>query len=94
MTPPSEQPAKTADLRQDSAMADRYPAPGGWTVDVIQLPTGDRPRIRHHGFSIADVINARVLLRPRVDDVTGPVILDAACGTGVSLSPGTHKQDP
>jgi hypothetical protein len=38
--------------------------------------------------------HARVLLRPKVDDVTGPVILDAACGTGVSLSPGTHKQDP
>ena len=38
-------------------MADRYRTPDGWTVEVLQLDTGDRLRIRHHGFYIADVAN-------------------------------------
>jgi len=32
-----------ADLRQDSGMADRYHAPGGWTVEVVELAAGRRP---------------------------------------------------
>ena len=38
-------------------MADRYRTPGGWTVEVVQLTTGDRLRVRHHGFHVADVAN-------------------------------------
>lgn len=36
-------------------MADRYHSPGGWTVEVVQLAEGERLRIRHHGFYVADV---------------------------------------
>jgi hypothetical protein len=36
-------------------MADRYRTPGGWSVEVVQLAAGERLRIRHHGFYIADV---------------------------------------
>ena len=42
-------------------MADRYRAPGGWTVEVIHLSgTPDRRdgawiRVRQHGFHVADV---------------------------------------
>jgi hypothetical protein len=38
-------------------MADRYHTPGGWTVEVVQLAEGERLRIRHHGYYIADVRN-------------------------------------
>jgi len=44
-------------------MADRYHTPGGWTVEVVQLPTGDRLRIRHHGFYVADAVNVDDLAR-------------------------------
>jgi hypothetical protein len=44
-------------------MADRYRTPGGWTVEVVQLPAGDRLRIRHHGFRVADVVNVDDLAR-------------------------------
>ena len=44
-------------------MAGRYHTPGGWTVEVLQLPAGDRLRIRHHGFYVADVVNADDLAR-------------------------------
>ncbi len=44
-------------------MADRYRTPDGWTVEVLQLDTGDRLRIRHHGFYIADVANVGDLAR-------------------------------
>jgi hypothetical protein len=36
---------------------DRYRTPDGWTVEVVQLAAGDRLRIRHHGFYVADVVN-------------------------------------
>jgi hypothetical protein len=36
-------------------MADRYRTPGGWTVELVQLAEGERLRIRHHGFYVADV---------------------------------------
>jgi hypothetical protein len=48
---------------QDEAKADRYRTPGGWTVEVVPLPAGDRLRIRHHGFYVADVPNADDLAR-------------------------------
>jgi hypothetical protein len=38
-------------------MADRYRTPGGWTVEVVQLAIGERLRIRHHGYYVADVRN-------------------------------------
>ena len=38
-------------------MADRYHTPGGWTIEVVQLAEGERLRIRHHGYYIADVRN-------------------------------------
>jgi hypothetical protein len=48
---------------QDEVMADRYRTPGGWTVEVVQLAAGERLRIRHHGFYVADVGNADDLAR-------------------------------
>ena len=44
-------------------MAGRYRTPGGWTVEVVQLATGDRLSIRHHGFYVADVVNVDALAR-------------------------------
>ena len=44
-------------------MADRYCTPDGWTVEVVQLAAGDRLRIRHHGFYVADVVNVDDLAR-------------------------------
>ena len=44
-------------------MADRYHSPDGWTVEVVELDAGDRLRIRHHGFQVADVANADDLAR-------------------------------
>jgi hypothetical protein len=44
-------------------MADRYHTPGGCTVEVVQLPAGDRLRIRHHGFYVGDVVNVDDLAR-------------------------------
>ena len=38
-------------------MADGYRTPDGWTVEVLQLAAGDRLRIRHYGFFVADVVN-------------------------------------
>jgi hypothetical protein len=35
-------------------MADRYRTPDEWTVEVVQLGAGERLRIRHHGFYVAD----------------------------------------
>ena len=44
---------------QYGLMRDRYRTPDGWTVEVLQLAAGDRLRIRHHGFYVADVVNGR-----------------------------------
>jgi hypothetical protein len=44
-------------------MADRYSTPGGWTVEIVQLAAGERLRIRHHGFYVADVANVDDLAR-------------------------------
>ena len=44
-------------------MSDRYHTPGGWTVEVVQLAAGNRLRIRHHGFYVADVRNVGDLAR-------------------------------
>jgi len=44
-------------------MADCYRTPGRWPVEVVQLAAGDRLRIRHHGFYIADVPNVDDLAR-------------------------------
>jgi hypothetical protein len=44
-------------------MADRYSTPGGWTVEVVQLAEGERLRIRHHGYYVADVRNVDDLAR-------------------------------
>jgi hypothetical protein len=44
-------------------MADRYRTPGGWTVEVVQLAAGERMRIRHHGFYVADVASVDGLAR-------------------------------
>lgn len=38
-------------------MGDRYRTPGAWTVEVVRLAAGDRLRVRHHGFWVADVAN-------------------------------------
>jgi len=44
-------------------MADRYRTPDGWTVEVVQLATGERLRIRHHGYYIADAFSVDDLAR-------------------------------
>jgi hypothetical protein len=44
-------------------MADSYRTPGGWTVEVVQLAKGDRLRIRHHGFYVADALSVDDLAR-------------------------------
>jgi hypothetical protein len=44
-------------------MADRYRTPDGWTVEVIHVAAGDRLRIRHHGFYIADALSVDDLAR-------------------------------
>jgi hypothetical protein len=44
-------------------VADRYHTPDGWTVEVIQLDAGERLRIRHHGFYVADIVNVDDLAR-------------------------------
>ena len=38
-------------------MADRYSTPDGWAIEVVQLAEGERLRIRHHGFSVADALS-------------------------------------
>ena len=49
------------DLRQDVDMVDRWRAPGGWTVEVVQLNgtpdhrDGEWLRVRLHGSWVADV---------------------------------------
>jgi hypothetical protein len=55
-----------AGLGHDGGMADRYRTPGGWTVEIVRLgeacdPAGDRLRIRHHGFYVADVRSVAAL---------------------------------
>jgi hypothetical protein len=52
-----------ADLRQDGITADRYRTADGWTVEVVQLAEGDRLRISHHGFYIADALSVDDLAR-------------------------------
>jgi hypothetical protein len=54
---PSPRGRTPPDLRQDGGMADRYTTPDGWTIEVVQLAEGDRLRISHHGFYIADVLS-------------------------------------
>jgi hypothetical protein len=44
-------------------MADRYRTPGGWTVEVVQLAEGERLRVRHHGFYVADARSVDDLAR-------------------------------
>jgi hypothetical protein len=44
-------------------MADRYRTPDGWTVEVVALTEGERLRIRHHGFYVADVRSVAELER-------------------------------
>jgi hypothetical protein len=44
-------------------MADRYRTPDGWTVEVVQLAAGERLRIRHQGFYVADVLSVDDLAR-------------------------------
>jgi len=33
------------------------PHPVGWTVEVVRLAAGDRLRIRHYGFHVADIFS-------------------------------------
>ncbi len=54
---------RLADLRQDGITADRYRTADGWTVEVVQLAEGDRLRISHHGFYIADALSVHDLAR-------------------------------
>ena len=49
--------------RQYGLVGDCYRTPGGWTVEVVQIAAGDRLRIRHHGFYVADVANVDDLAR-------------------------------
>jgi hypothetical protein len=44
-------------------VSDRYQTPDGSTVDVVQLAAGERLRIWHHGFYVADVANVDDLAR-------------------------------
>jgi hypothetical protein len=44
-------------------MADRYRTPDGWMVEVVRLAEGERLRIRHHGFYVADARNVDDLAR-------------------------------
>lgn len=50
-----------SDLRQDAGMADRWRAPGGWTVEVVRLSgtpnnhDGEWLRVRQFGAWTADV---------------------------------------
>ena len=44
-------------------MADHYRTPDDWTVEVVQLAEGERLRIRHHGYYIADVRSVSELER-------------------------------
>jgi hypothetical protein len=39
-------------------VGDRYRTPDGWTVEVVRLEIGERLRVRHNGFYIADVRSA------------------------------------
>jgi hypothetical protein len=41
----------------------RYRTPDGWTIEVVQLAEGERLRIRHHGFYVADAHNVDDLAR-------------------------------
>jgi hypothetical protein len=58
-----------SELRQDAVMPDRYRAPGGWTVKVVQLSLTPERRdgtwiqVRLHGFSITDVRSPQELDR-------------------------------
>jgi hypothetical protein len=38
-------------------MAERYRTSEGWTVEVVRPAEGERLRIRHHRFHVADVVN-------------------------------------
>jgi hypothetical protein len=44
-------------------MADRYRTPAGWTVEVVRLAEGERFRIRHYGFRVADALSVDDLAR-------------------------------
>jgi hypothetical protein len=44
-------------------VGDCYRTPGSWPVEVVQVAAGDRLRIRHHGFYVADVANVDDLAR-------------------------------
>jgi len=55
---------RRSELQAARPLADSYHhTPGGWTVEVVQLVEGDRLRIRHHGFYVADVANVDDLAR-------------------------------
>jgi hypothetical protein len=41
-------------------VGDRYRTPGGWTVEVLQIAAGERLRIRHHSYAIADATAPRL----------------------------------
>jgi hypothetical protein len=65
-------------------VADRYRTPGGWTVEVVQLASGERLRVRHHGFYVADVASVDQLARwipaaelEQLERDHGPLILAA-----------------
>jgi hypothetical protein len=49
-------------------VADCYRTPGEWSVEVVNLgergdPAGERLRIRHYGFYVADVRTVAALAR-------------------------------
>jgi hypothetical protein len=46
-------------LGQYGSAGDRYRIPGGWTLEVLQLAVGERLRIRHYGYHIADATAPR-----------------------------------
>jgi hypothetical protein len=85
----------TADLRQDSPMADRYRTPDDWTVEVVELPKGDRLRIRHRGFYVADVVNvddlARWIPAAELAQLERDTLILAAKATSCNTGPGPDR---
>jgi hypothetical protein len=44
-------------------VGEQWVTPDGWTVEVVQLAEGDRLRIRHRSFYVADVLSVDDLAR-------------------------------
>jgi len=83
----------------------KYKTKGGYSVEVVQLATGDWLRVRHHGFYVADVrtvaeleryfplsdLEEEALARPDIESTWREIRLQHRALPPVTLSAGPGR---